>query len=331
MKFGIKEWRLEELYKRRNMINFPVYQRGEIWFEEKKILLIDSIFKGIDIPKLYLQKTDKGWDCIDGHQRINAIVGFFDGEFKYAGTVFEKLSDEQKEIFEDYKLTIALVDEISDEMIRELFIRLQLGIPANSGEKLNAIKSNIGEFVKMMAEHPLMNNVSMPSRRFAKEQVCAQICNNSMVINKTGEFRNSKYDDLENLYRAYKNFDLNSKEANDILFVLDKLHEIFSDKATEIRNRASIVSIYLLVEEMMIRGEIEGKEKILKKFYLDFLRHIKKEVKLGIDATNRFIISYQSRIIQAADSKSSIRDRHEKLKEALNYYSEHKKIMGYTK
>lgn len=329
MKFSVKELKLLDLYKKRNLINFPVFQRGSIWFEEKKKLLIDSIFKGIDIPKLYLQKTKGGWDCIDGHQRINTVVGFFDGEFEYNGNVFEDLTDKEKEVFENYKLTISEITEITEDEIRTLFIRLNLGIPINSGEKLNAIKSNLGEFVKKMAEHPFMKTVSIPSRRFAKEQVCAQICNNSMAINKTGEFRNSKYEDLENLYRNYKDFDLNSKEAKEILSILDKLIEIFSDKASEIRNRASIVSVYLLVEEMIVRGEIKGKEKTLEKFYLDFIRDLKKEVKLGIDATNRFLISYESKVIQAADSKGSIRDRHDKLKEAFDYYLEHKKIIGY--
>ncbi|GAG25396.1 unnamed protein product, partial [marine sediment metagenome] len=155
MKFMVKEWELIELYKRRNRINFPVYQRGLVWSEEKRRLLVDSIFRGIDIPKLYLQyfKHDDGyeeWDCIDGHQRIQAIVGFFDGEFEYQGDTFEDLGDEHKEIFEHYKLTIAEVTEIDEEEVRLLFQRLQLGVPLNAGERLNSILSNMGKFVTEM-------------------------------------------------------------------------------------------------------------------------------------------------------------------------------------
>lgn len=329
MKFTVKQWKLSELYERRYQINFPVFQRGNVWFQDKQRLLIDSIFRGIDIPKLYLQKTTEGWDCIDGHQRINTIVGFFDGEFKYNNTLFERLTDAEKEDFENYKLTITEVTEISEEEVRLLFIRLQLGVPVNSGEKLNAIKSNMGDFVREIAKHPFLIKVGIPSRRFAKEQVCAQICNNSLLMRKTREFRNSKYEDLANLYRLYKNFDLKSEEAEFILKVLDKLEEIFSYKATIIRNRAAIVSIYLMVEEMMYQNEIEGKEKIVKEFYLKFLAQLKKEVRAGIDAKNRFLIQYQSRIIQAADTKSSISERHRKLKQAFNYYLGNGKIISY--
>lgn len=329
MKFTIEEWKLIDLYKRRNLINFPVYQREIVWFEEKKRLLIDSIFRGIDIPKLYLQKTEEGWDCIDGHQRINSIVGFFDEEFEFDGKVFKKLTNKEKEFFENYKLTIAMVDDISEEEIRLLFLRLQLGVSLNSGEKLNAISSNLGEFVKKMTKHSFMKNISIPSRRFAKEQVCAQICNNSIYINKTGDFINSKYEDLENLYKSHRDFDLKGKEAKNIMSTLDKLNKIFGNDTAEIRNRASVVSIYLFVEEMIAKDKFKDKEKDIRKFYLTFLDSLQREVKLGIDFKNRFLVSYQSKVIQAADSKNSIKERHQELRQAFEYYLKHSKIIGY--
>lgn len=317
----MREWQLLYLYKIRNKISFPVYQRGLVWDTEKKRLLVDSIFRGIDIPKLYLQKTgDEEWDCIDGHQRILAIVGFFDGEFKYEERIFEELEEADKRIFEDYKLTITEVDEITEEEVRLLFTRLQLGVPLNAGEKLNAIKSNMGEFIKRMKAHPFIENASIPSRRLAKEQVCAQICNNSSFINKTGEFRNSKYEDLENLYRAYADLDLESDTASNIMRILDKLNDIFGEEAREITNRASVVSIYLMVEEMVIGNDLSGKEEAVRDFYVRFLNNLREEVSLGIDAKSRFLISYQSRIIQAADSRISIAERHDKLKFAFEHF-----------
>jgi hypothetical protein len=321
LRFTVREWPLLYLYKIRNKISFPVYQRGLVWDTEKKRLLVDSIFRGIDIPKLYLQKTGgEEWDCIDGHQRIQAIVGFFDGEFEYEEQTFERLSEVEKRIFEDYKLTITEVDEINEEEVRLLFTRLQLGVPLNAGEKLNAIKSKMGEFVKKMKDHPFINNTSIPSRRFAKEQVCAQICNNSRFINRTDVFRNSKYEDLENLYRAYAEFDLESDTAINIMHVLDKLNDIFGEVAREITNRASVVSLYLMVEEMIINNELEGKEETVKAFYVRFLNELREEVRLGIEATSHFLISYQSRVIQAADSRTSIAERHDKLKFAFEHF-----------
>jgi hypothetical protein len=85
-----------------------------------------------------------------------------------------------------------------------------------------------------------------------------------------------------------------------------------------------------MVEEMILGNKLEGKENIVKSFYLDFLRSLQEEVKLGIDAKNRFLVNYQSRIIQAADSRVSIRDRDEKLREAFDFYLKHNRIIGYS-
>jgi hypothetical protein len=132
------------------------------------------------------------------------------------------------------------------------------------------------------------------------------------------------------LYRAFADFDIKSADANRITSVLDKLHEIFWIDSSAITNRAGVVSIYLLVEEMLINSTLTGKEKDVKDFYLSFLEALKRETRLGIDATNRYLVAYQTRVIQAADTKPAITDRHEMLKEALAYFEKTHKIIGYN-
>ena len=305
----------------RDKINFPVYQRGLVWDDEKRRYLVDSIFRGIDIPKLYMELRDGDeWDCIDGHQRIEAILGFFDGAYEYQGSTFENLSDDEKAEFEAYKLTISEVHEIDEEEIRLLFTRLQLGVPLNSGERLNAIKSNVGEFVKTLASHSFIKRVSIPSRRFAKEQVCAQICNNSRYLNRSQDFRNSKYEDLEILYRSKADLDLEGREAIGIHQELNNLDTIFGSSASQITNRASVVSIYLWVEELSEQEQLGGHQEAIKDFYLRFIEAVRREARAGLDATSRFLLSYQSRVNQAADTKVAVRERHRMIKEAFEYY-----------
>lgn len=332
MKSKVKEWPLLKLYERRYRIKPAVFQRSDVWFPRQRKLLIDSILRGIDIPKIYLQKSENAqeWDIIDGHQRIDTIVGFFDNEFETLdGEKFSDMSLDKQEIIKNYPLTIVEVSEIESEEVRLLFRRLNLGIPLNSGERLNAIKSGLGDFIKeKMRKTKFIEKVKIPERRFAKEQVCAQICNNSLVFNNTGEFRNSKYEDLENLYRIHKDFDSNSDKAKKILEILDKLHDVFRGQAELIRNRASAVSIFLFVEDLIQKNELQGNEKILRDFYIDFLKELKHQVSLGIDFTNRFLIKYQSAVIQGADTKRSITERHESLMIAYNHYVEHLEIIS---
>jgi uncharacterized protein with ParB-like and HNH nuclease domain len=65
----------------------PQYQRGSVWTRKQKQLLMDSILRGMDIPKLYLRSVGDGstgsydFEVVDGQQRLRAIWEYFDGEY----------------------------------------------------------------------------------------------------------------------------------------------------------------------------------------------------------------------------------------------------------
>ncbi|MCA3155559.1 MAG: DUF262 domain-containing protein, partial [Burkholderiales bacterium] len=82
-------WRL---YRTRESVQTdPEYQRSsDVWTEEKKQLLIDTILNGFDVPKLYFHKfptafifggKEYEYAIIDGKQRLEAIWEFIDGKF----------------------------------------------------------------------------------------------------------------------------------------------------------------------------------------------------------------------------------------------------------
>ena len=56
------------------------YQRAKVWSKAQRSLLIDSILRGFDIPKIFLRKQSEGsprlFDVIDGKQRLTAIWEF---------------------------------------------------------------------------------------------------------------------------------------------------------------------------------------------------------------------------------------------------------------
>src|SRR5947209_18050197 len=56
------------------------YQREKIWSKQDQELLLDSIIKDIDIPKLYLSRTPDNesfdFDCIDGMPRMSTFLRF---------------------------------------------------------------------------------------------------------------------------------------------------------------------------------------------------------------------------------------------------------------
>lgn len=68
--------------RRNDMLSINAeYQRGAVWQDREKQLLIDSVLRGYPLPVIYLHKRHKAvagysrddFDVVDGQQRISAI------------------------------------------------------------------------------------------------------------------------------------------------------------------------------------------------------------------------------------------------------------------
>ena len=80
-----KPWPITTTNGYKNKIDTnPDYQRPPVWTTAQKQLLIDTILRGYDIPKLYLRKVDNTpfqYEVVDGQQRLRAIWSFMSNEF----------------------------------------------------------------------------------------------------------------------------------------------------------------------------------------------------------------------------------------------------------
>jgi len=329
----IEHWSAEELYNRRHKIQYPDYQREPtVWNEKKRQLLIDSMLIGLDIPKIYLYKhpDSNEYDCVDGQQRIVSVVLFFDGELILEdGRTWDDLTVIEQETISNYEFTIAVITEASEDDLRLLFLRLQLGTPLNTGELLHAMKGDIKDFVfRWGKEHQFFQKVRIPRRRFARETVLAQICINSFYRSLQDSFYPARYQNLKAFFEQYANLDKFSKEIDLIKLVLDKLDEYFGERAVRLRNRASIVSAYLFFEELIINHE-DDKLPIFVEFYIKFLRVLRNQVQKGLDYDQEYreLLDFQIYVIQASIAKSSIERRHEMLKKFFDYYLKYGVIM----
>ena len=57
-----------------NIDTNPDYQRPAVWKTSNKQLLIDTILRGLDVPKFYWKQIDEDhFEVIDGQQRIRTI------------------------------------------------------------------------------------------------------------------------------------------------------------------------------------------------------------------------------------------------------------------
>ena len=161
---------LVENKERQRMIANPEYQRGEVWKPHQQKKLIDSIFRGYQLPIFYLHNISEKFsdggrmdrlEIIDGQQRVNTLHRFVKGDFRlydvedsaaqfptflkntdehpcpWGGKDFHSLSEQLQRQLLSAKLSVALNSDASDNEIRDLFVRLQSGFPLT--RKRNAI------------------------------------------------------------------------------------------------------------------------------------------------------------------------------------------------
>jgi hypothetical protein len=337
MKRKVEDWTVEELEKERTRISFPEYQREKsLWSVEKKSMLIDSILKDIDIPKLYFNRLkDKDIEVVDGQQRLWSIWEFLDEEYRYqvdgSNHLFSELTSAQRKTIRDYAFQVTVFQDADEDYLRQLFIRLQLGLLLNTGEKLHASKGKMKDFVfDALAKHNFTTRLGIPERRYAKETLCAQICINSFSKAKIREFSRTRYDDLADFFTEYgdprgKDLELFRKQSKKIPDVLDQLWDSFGDRAHDLKNRSYILSIYLFVEE---HDPPPGERKTFVNFVFLLWRRLKEESRLGMDRENRELYSFQSLLSSAPGEQYQIQRRHEKLIEYYDHYKVTKKVKG---
>jgi hypothetical protein len=336
MKREIINMTIEDVHKKRDQFTFPDYQREpKIWPPKSKQLLIDSILRDIDIPKLYLFKENVGktYDVVDGQQRLWAIWEFLDGEYGYEANgvtkKFNELDKSRREKILTYLLQFTLITDADDEYLRELFLRLQLGLLLKSGEKLNALVGSMRDFVfQNMKQSKFIGKVNIPARRYAKETLCAQIAINSFSKETIGEFSRTRFEDLKYFFDNYQKLSGNEeaifkKQTKTILSTLQKLNDSFGDRADGLRNRSLILSIYLFVEELF---ETENETNFVKTmpkfvtFILKFAKRLREEAKEGFRRKNEELYNFGSFLSNAPGEKYQIANRHVKLKEFFGYY-----------
>jgi hypothetical protein len=76
-----------DFVKQKKWMNIrPEYQRRLVWDKKKKSLFVESLLMNIPIPPIFLYETDLSrYEVMDGQQRVNAIIEFYENDLKLSG------------------------------------------------------------------------------------------------------------------------------------------------------------------------------------------------------------------------------------------------------
>lgn len=322
MKASKKPWPLRTIYGVRDRINTnPDFQRPAVWSNSQKQLLVDTILRDYDVPKLYWRKTGAKpdtYDVVDGQQRLRAIWEFFEGGFKLprdadtidgeavAGCTYDELPDELRMRFDVYALDVVMLDETDEDEVREMFLRLQNGTTLKAQEKRNAYPGKMRNFIRELSAHPLFGCVGFSNSRFTHDLVAAQM----VCLEIAGGPANIKNADLNRMYEDNKSFDTKGSTAKAVRRVLDILVEVFAEKTPELE-RYNVIALYCVVSELLRQYVIEEVKPHLRDWFIEFETTRRQQESKAEDEADPEWVAYKEKISHSTDAAESIRWRME--------------------
>lgn len=314
-------------YKRKSKINFnPPYQRvSGLWDVEGKQSLIDSLINKFDIPKFYLHRiydldSNYLYSIIDGKQRLQTIFDFIDNKFSLAkefnyyanedvklnGKSYDDIAEEYPKIIQDfdqYVLDIVQIVTDDEDIIRELFLRLNEGVNLNNSEKRLSQRSYLNEKIKeSVKENEFFKLIQFKNRRYEHEELLTKI----LLLEEKDDFISLNKSNLDRFVKD----NIESSEEIDATIanseeVLHSMSIVF-DNRENLLSQKSIIPIYYMLTKNNNNQDLEGMGEFIQEF--DELRLDNR--KLDITNSNPILIEFDRLNQQGANSKNSLVKRY---------------------
>lgn len=268
----------------------PEYQRAAVWSEGQEKKLIDSVMRCYPLPLFYFHHKirniagmqSEGLEIIDGQQRINALYKFGEGALK----LFDPVKDDKvarfpnfiKEVpcpwarcdflglpadlktrfLETVVFIVKITTDVEDEA-RDLFIRLQAGLPLNAQEKRDAWPGGFTELVlklggkQEIARYPGHDFFRQVVRKNARDrgegrQLCAQICMLFFERATQGNWIDIGTQDIDDYYYRNLGFDTSAPRVTRLSHILDLAVQLFAGQTSPKLKGYEVIHIVLLLD-----------------------------------------------------------------------------------
>ncbi len=270
----------------------PPYQRsGRLWSDADKSYLIDSILNGFDIPKIYVADFTWGdsplnlkrlpYAIIDGKQRFEAIFDFYDGKIalnddfvyredstiKLAGFGYKDLKIKYAEIaekFDNHNLSVVSVIASKEELINELFVRLNRSKPLTGAEIRNAMSGPAPKWFRKLAEHEFFTTcISFSVKRSQDRNAAAKL----MMFEYEGKLAETKRRNMDRFATDAVKTNRSKLElaARRVLGTLEIMTEIFLPHDRLLLSSGTVPVYYWFVRSAPIRSQ-----RFIRQFLIKF-------------------------------------------------------------
>lgn len=140
------------------LFNHPIQRQSSQWVNEQQSLLIHSLLANFPVPAIYVHKTESteadtkyNYSVLDGKQRMTTVFSFINGEYalseeipnveiedstyEIAGKYFTDLDEDVQQEILRFRFNIQAFEDVTDEMIEEIFFRLNNSTPLTKPQK----------------------------------------------------------------------------------------------------------------------------------------------------------------------------------------------------
>ncbi len=156
MEFRTQAFTVSDLYnwyKGGELFLQPKFQRRRVWKQIAKSYLIDTLVRGLPMPKIYFRmqvdpdSVKSVREVVDGQQRLDAIFSYIEDKFSVSRTHrsvasrkrFSALPDPVRGQILSYEISADLLIGADDAQVLQIFARINsYSVTLNAQEKRNA-------------------------------------------------------------------------------------------------------------------------------------------------------------------------------------------------
>jgi uncharacterized protein with ParB-like and HNH nuclease domain len=260
---------LLKLYKQKELILQPKFQRRSCWEEKARSYLIDTIVKGYPMPKIFLRKIVSpktnlmAYEVVDGQQRLQAIIDYHNDNLvlskhhnlDFGNSKYSELPDSVQKNFLQYQLSTEILEDASDPEVWEMFERLNsYTLTLNKQEKRNAeffgyFKQTAYSLASEQTALDAWRNLRVFSNRQIARMSEVELASDVLVAILDG------ISDLEMITKAYDKYDdvfqsrdiAERKFRNTLSYINSEISEVV--RKTRFRNRSWFYSLMVAVAD----------------------------------------------------------------------------------
>jgi hypothetical protein len=206
------------------------------------------------------------YEVVDGQQRIRTILEYMGDvarDKQYRGPwlapfgglpttpvakdrLYSSLNPEQQLKFDEYPLSVIVLEDCTIDQIREMFLRLQNGTPLNAQQKRDAMGSDVGAKARMLSELPFFaRSVAFSNDEGDHRRVASQM----LLLEYRDRISPSTSQRLDKLYAEYRGRDLDTQLVRTVKTIVDTLGKMFPERNPSL-NRSYALALYWVMSRV---------------------------------------------------------------------------------